>query len=121
MGIVIAPSSPMSNPTPFAELLNKPEDMGRISRAFMASLEISFRVDQQRNGRAFRERIQTEPEIKRRSNILGKWFRTFRGDLGLSLVQTIDELPKALRAELDGTEYTPPEKSRLWSPEGARE
>jgi len=70
-------------------------------------------------GRAFRERVQTQAELKRRSEIMARWFRVFRGDLGYSISQCEMEIGKALRSELDGTLFTPVAALRSYGvPEG---
>ena len=119
MSIVIEPSSPSGNSTPFAALVGKPEDMQKVCAAFVEIVRKSFDRDEVMNGRVFRQKIQTESEVKRRSAILGKWFRIMRADLGLGLSRTLDELPRALQAEIEHTEYKLPNKNRLWSPRGA--
>jgi hypothetical protein len=49
----------------------------------------------------------TKNDVKRRFDILAKWFKVMRGDLGWSLQRALDTLPRALRAELDGEEFVP--------------
>lgn len=109
----------MSNPAPFRQLANRPGDYDRVATAFARILRASFREDERRHGRAFVDRIHTQAEEKRRAEIIGKWFRELRGGLGFSLSRTLDEIQRALRTELDGGTYTPPEGNRLWAPGGA--
>ena len=54
--------------------------------------------------------VQTRDEIERRFRICIKWFVTLRRDLEWSVPRILDDLPKALRHELDGTPYSPDEK-----------
>jgi len=75
---------------------------------FERELRKSFATDEHRMGKAFRERVQTQAELKRRSQIMARWFRVFRGDLGYSLARCEAEMGRALRSELDGELYTPP-------------
>jgi len=119
MGSLIVPGTFAQNPTPFLELVSHRHDYDRVMQTFIKVLRESFQEDARRHGRGFVERIHTQHEEKRRAGIIGKWFRELRGGLGFSLARTLDELPKALRAELDGGSYTPPEASRLWAPGGA--
>lgn len=118
MGIVV-PIGPIEDPRPFLSLLNERGNYPLVARKFASTLAASFAEDARRNGAEFVRKIHTQDEEKRRAEILGKWFRRLRGDLGFSLNRTLDELPRALRAELDGGSYTPPEKNRLWAPGGA--
>ena len=121
MANIIIARSPSAINSPFADLVSKPEDFKKVINTMTNALAASFNRDEQLHGVAFREKIQTQAEVKRRTDILGRWFRVLRGDCGLSLIRALDELPKALKAEINGEEYTPPEKNRLWSPEGARQ
>jgi len=75
---------------------------------FERELRKSFNTDEKRMGRAFRERVQTQAELKRRCEIMARWFRVFRGDLGYSIARCESEMARALRSELDGELYTPP-------------
>ncbi len=45
-----------------------------------------------------------------------RWFKVLRMEKKLSIERCVDELPKALRAELDGLPYQPHARS-LWMPE----
>jgi len=119
MGLVIVPGSPDADPTPFLRLIRHPQEHRRVVAAFMQTLAGSFELDKQRNGAEFAKRIHTQSEERRRSEIIARWFRRLRGDLGFSLSRALDELPRALRAELDGGSYTPPEGNTLWAPGGA--
>ena len=118
MGRIIVPAAIKHRVTPFADLLNTPEQFKRVEAAFERILADSFMEDERRSGKEFVARIKTQLEIRRRANILGKWFRILRGELGHGMIRTMDELPKALRKELDGESYTPPQKNKLWSPKG---
>lgn len=119
MSMIVVPKNPMAEGKPFADLAEDPEKFRRAMRRFVLILEQSFTVDARLHGEAFAKRHKTELEMKRRANILGKWYRSLR-NLGYGHIKTMDELPKALRAELDGESYTPPERSRLWVPEGVQ-
>jgi hypothetical protein len=118
MGLIITPTSPTSEPTPFYRLLDNPEQYEATVRRMMMILAGSFRTDQQRTGKGYRSKAVTEHEKRRRMTILIKWFRLMRSESGYSLQRTLDELPRALRTELDGRVFEPPPKNRLWTPEG---
>jgi hypothetical protein len=119
MDLIIKPTSPMSETAPFAELLDRESDMNTVLQTFVNALAKSFQRDAKRNGKGFAQKIMTIHEEKRRSQILFKWFRVLRKDCGLSLQNTLNEIPKALMNELDGISYKPPAKSRIWVPQGA--
>lgn len=118
MGLIITPGPPMSDKSPFAALCDNPEQYESVAKKFMVILASSFETDRRRSGVESVGRIKTEAEIKRRAELIGKWFRIMRGDSGFTLQRTLDELPRALRAELDGKDYEPPPKNRLWTPGG---
>jgi hypothetical protein len=119
MSMIVVPQKHRADQRPFADLAEDPEKFRRAMRRFMLILEQSFTVDARMHGASFAQRHKTDSEIKRRANILGDWYRRLR-NLGYGHIQTMDELPKALRAALDGESYTPPERSRLWVPEGVQ-
>lgn len=104
----------MPNEKPFAELVTT-DQAASVTAAFEKILLASFATD------AAREAIvvcgvrgkpkMTMAEIKRRFNILTKWFGILRTDLGWSVVRILDILPSALRKELDGEEFVPSNRS----------
>ncbi len=114
MGTVIIPTQHKADGNSFAGMLGN-RTFDEASRDFVRILASSFRADRERNGADYEARIHTQTEERRRADILGRWFRELRG-AGFSYARTMDELPKALRAELDGGCYTPPERHRLWTP-----
>jgi hypothetical protein len=115
---LILPAHMRSASHPFADLLHKKEDFSRVSYAIMRALARSFKEDASRTDGLLT--THTESEEKRRSRILFEWFRRLRGDLGYSVSSAIDELPRALRAELDGTPYEPPPKDRVRGVQGVQ-
>jgi len=119
MGVIIVPGAPNADPYPFLSLVDRPEDKRRTLNGFTNILAGSFREDERRQGKEFVRRIHTLAEEKRRAEIIGRWFRVMRAELGYSLSRTLDEIPRALRTELDGGKYTPPERDQLWAPGGA--
>lgn len=62
---------------------------------------------------------QTGQEIKRRFEIVESTIRMLRGDLGWAYERILDELPRALRAKLDGVPWDPSENRAIWTPPGA--
>jgi len=113
---LILPPRLRSASHPFADLCNKPADLQVVAHSVATSLARSFKDDAARHDGLFI--THTAAEERRRAEILFKWFRRLRGDLGYSLSMALDELPRALRAELDGTPYEPPPKGRSRGVEG---
>lgn len=107
----------VKKPTPFAEFLNSPAEATEVSNAIHDMIMKSFGTDAARKalstGRG--EVRATQAEVRRRFNIIADWFKVLRGDMGWSMKRTIDELPKALRAQLDGGTYVPNTRA-LWAP-----
>lgn len=60
---------------------------------------------------------QTGNEIKRRFGIVEDTIKMLRGDLGWAYERILDELPKALRAKLDGLPWDPSQSRTVWSPD----
>ena len=121
MDVIIPHSFRLGSQTPFADLVGDARSMHRVGKMFELELRKSFDVDEKRMGKAFRERVQTQSEIRRRGEILARWFQIFRGELGYSLSRCEDELGKALRSDLDGELYMPPESTGTYGvPEGDR-
>jgi len=113
---IIVPGTTDDRPRSFAELLNYPGQADRVFKELTLILKKSFIYDQINKGKDFVKRINTEIERKRRGKILFKWFQVLRFDFGFGMIKTFDELPRALRAEIDGNEYKPPQRSNLWAP-----
>lgn len=104
--------------TPFVELLNNPGQAGEVTQRFEQMIMESFAVDAARKAIASGSTGQAEvkaAELKRRFNILADWFKVMRGDMGWSMSRTFDELPRALRAQLDGEIYVPDSRN-MWAP-----
>lgn len=115
MSTIIVPSHHRADTKPFAELADEPAKRARAVMQFAGILERSFNQDAVMHGIDFVKRHNTDTERKRRADIMGRWYRDLR-NLGYGHIQTMDEIPKALRAELDGGNYEPPERKRLWAP-----
>ena len=101
---------------PFADLQDDPQMFRRAVVRFGRTLARSFAEDAARIGAANAERLNTDSERKRRVAILAKWYRILTGDERYSPQHALDEIPRALRAELDGTPYAPPPANRVWAP-----
>lgn len=112
---IIIPGRFASEDKPFFELANGNRATAyRVMRLFERTLERSFDEDEDRHGKAFRQKVQTQAELKRRADIMARWFRTMRGELGFSVSQVEAELHRALRSDLDGVGYEPPRAGRLY-------
>lgn len=116
MGIVIKPYSSDCSDIPFVDLT--PMQRKGVELRIESILRESFVTDENRKGKEFRRRVQTQHEIRSRGEIVIRWLRIMRKEHGYSMQQAIDLVPRALRTELDGGIYTPPPKNRLWTPEG---
>lgn len=97
----------------FAELVKRPEDLKFLFKSLAAVIGNSFKQDGDRGSII----SLTDTEFRRRFKICEKWFRIMRGDCGYSVERTVDFLPRALRADLDGTEFEPPKADLAgWAP-----
>lgn len=104
--------------TPFSDLVDKPGQIGLVTQKFEKMIFDSFAVDAARKAMETGSKglsSVTMAETKRRFDILADWFKTLRGDMGWSVSRTLDELPRALRAQLDGEVYVPSVRS-VWAP-----
>lgn len=107
--------------TPFADLLNHPGQAGEVTEKLEAMIMESFATDAAREAIAkgtTGKAVVTGAEVKRRFDILADWFKVMRGDMGWSMSRTFDELPRALRAQLDGEIYIPDSRN-MWAPQPA--
>lgn len=94
--------------TPLTDLLGSPTAIGTVTNGITKAIAKSFRSHPMRH--------QTGAEVKRRFEICVKWFKLLRMEKKWSIDRAVSELHKALRAELDGSEYKPDERS-VWAPE----
>jgi len=115
MAHVIVPPMHKADGGPFADLTKDQRQYHVAMRRFVAILAESFRTDAARLGADRAAKLHTQAEERRRADILGRWYRDLR-HAGHSHERSMDELSRALRAELDGAPYTPPERNRLWAP-----
>lgn len=96
--------------------LIEPDEIGRVTLDVMKAIEESFFEDARRNKRA---PCLTGSEVRRRFDICEKIFKVLRGDLKWGLARIGDHLTQYLRAELDGTEWTPGTRT-FWLPKDGR-
>ena len=100
---------------PFRDLLNSPEDFNMVFESIEHTIMSSFAIDAVLNN-GIAPKI-TAALIKERWNICEKWFRIMRGDIGFSLRQTIDTLPKALACEMLDQPFEPvKDTGQGWAP-----
>jgi hypothetical protein len=91
------------------------EAIGRIVKGIEAAVTRSYLEDKLRDGHV----VMTSAEVKRRTNLCVEVARALRAELGWSVARIVDELPKALRAKLDGTPWDPKTIRTLWTPDGS--
>jgi len=64
----------------------------------------------------------TRDEFKRRTQIASKWLLVLRNEVGWAVQRALDELPKALRCELDGIPYAPSREGKdTWCADNGRD
>jgi hypothetical protein len=90
-----------------------PEAIGRLTKGIEAAIAKSFAEDAKRGERV----VMTRGEVKRRTEFCVEVARALRSDLGWSVVRIVDELPRALRAKLDGTPWDPKTLRTMWTPD----
>ncbi len=96
---------------PFAELGLDPQLYTQVGLRLVDIINRSFAEDRLRNPLAG---SQTQSELKRRTKICLDWFLIFRRDMHFSVARSLDIMPRALRAKLDGLPWEPTETERSW-------
>lgn len=97
----------------FCAFREVPEQLARVVGGTAEIVGASFLVD---------GATMTRNEIKRRTEICAKWTLILRKDLGWSIERCLDELPRALRCDLDGIPYAPSREGRsTWSGDNGRD
>lgn len=71
----------------------------RVVRGFERAIAESFKTDN------LLVLVQTSDEVRRRYRICERVFEELRADANWSLPRIMDELPRILRCELDGTPW----------------
>jgi len=96
--------------TVLMETLGDPIQAQRVFHSFMRIVSDSLVEDL--GARRISE--ATQAETKRRTNIIYDWFILLRKECGYSTTHALDVLPQALRARLDGVDWTPAPAERMW-------
>ena len=86
-----------------------------LRNAICGALERSFEEDKRTMGQGFREKIQTQAEVKRRTEILCRMFRDMRETGGYSMGRAISMFDHGLRIELNGGNFEPPKAEGMYS------
>ncbi len=94
--------------SPLTDLLQTPASLSAVTIGIQRAVERSLKSHPMRK--------LTRDEVKRRFGICVRWFKVLRVEKKLSIERCVDEMPKALRAELDGRPYEAHARS-LWLPE----
>lgn len=92
----------------FANLIGSELDLARVTLAIEAAIARSFETHPMRHA--------TQAEVKDRFDICARIFERLHGQLGWGLVRTLDLMPRYLKAELDGSTWTPDARA-CWMPE----
>lgn len=90
----------------FLDLVSE-EQLAVVTAAIEAAVAKSFDADYSRVTRA---------EIRYRFTICERIIRELRGDLKWALPRVLDVMPNYLRAELQGTAWSPDDRA-MWMPE----
>jgi hypothetical protein len=91
--------------------LGDPIQATRVAVRFTDIVRDSFLED----ARLARPMGRTQHEVARRTGILYDRFMTLLRECGYSTTHALDVLPKALRATLDGVDWTPAPADRAWT------
>jgi hypothetical protein len=96
------------------------DQIPKVVKGFEAAIAKSFEQDRQ-PGRIIlvtgvADKAPSPSEMKRRGEMCLKIFKSLRGDLSWGLDRILDELPRFLRAELDGTPWEPEARRATWTP-----
>lgn len=114
MSSIIVPKTFGQETYPFLEILRSPAIALELNLAVCSALNHSLKIDERQMGKSFVTKIKTQAEIRSRSGIMLKWYRTMRCECGYSHQRAIDHLYKALRAELDGGKFEPPKAEGMY-------
>ena len=117
MANIIVPKPFGQDSYPFMELCTDKRQAYRVFKSICASIERSFAFDEENMGKAFRQKVETQHEIGRRTDILCKWFRILRCECAYSTSKALTYLPVALREELNGGKFEPPKAEGSYAPD----
>lgn len=103
----------------FLDLVAK-DQIPKVVRGLERAVEKSFADDQQ-PGRIIlvtgvAKKAPSQAEMKRRGELCLKIFMALRGDLSWGIDRILDQLPRFLRLELDGTPWEPEARRATWTP-----
>ncbi len=97
------------------ELLD-PKHRLMVEKRIIMIVAGSFEQDERRAAKALiKAPMPTQSEVRRRTNIVYNWLGVMRNDFDYSIFRTLDCLPHALRATLDGQGYEPAPANTAWS------
>jgi hypothetical protein len=100
-------------PGPFSALLSSPAQFAKVAEKFEEVILASFGWEA---AKTHSTPTVTRSELKRRFEIVERYFRLFRGELGWSVERSLDHIGPALKSEiLIGRSYEPPSNT-LWAP-----
>jgi hypothetical protein len=117
MANIIIPKPFGQEKYPFLELCTDKAQAHRVFTSLCDTIEKSFAYDEKHMGSAFRKKVETHSEWRRRADILGDWFATLRNECGYSTSRALDFLPVALREVLNGGKFEPPKAEGSYAPE----
>lgn len=117
MNQIVIPHEFQSTATPFLDVVKSPRAGYHLFKRVQEIVSDSFKEDARRMGKNVSQIKISQVEVKRRADIVGRWYRVMVADIRLSSVKAIDHLALALRTELDGGTFTPPSRRRIWAPE----
>jgi len=120
MELIVRPTHDLGAAHPFAALAARHDQQARIVRAIQSAVDRSFAEDAAQVPAAQREhfltRVRTTSEERRRVQLAFEAIRAYRHH-HYSLQRALDELPRALRARLEGQPLPVADNpSRLWTP-----
>lgn len=97
----------------FAHL--SPRQVVDLGRKICAALQKSLDWDEREMGAGFRQKIETQAEVKRRGEILCRMFRDMREAGGFSFNRAVELLSTGLRQELNGKRFEPPKAEGMYA------
>jgi hypothetical protein len=119
MHLIIRPG--INDAAPFADLIDRPDQQEALVRYIIQTVTRSYaeavaHLPPPARAAAI-ARARSDTEDRRRAQICFEALRAWRHH-GYALQRACDELPRALRAALEGTVHPIPAPGRIWSPDG---
>jgi len=97
------------------EFTNNGRNLQRLTIAITICVRDSFKEDLRRASLVTPRMLNpTTSDIRDRTLLCYDWFIRLRGDLSYGFEKAVDTLPRALRHELDGDDWTPPPADKSW-------